>query len=760
MRISMVGALFLLAGAGAATTAAAVGTDTTGSGASTTQLFHLNGSDTLHDVTVDVMNGCGTTFPDFGAQNLTYDGGGSGVGAGQMDLGAQAISPMSRALNGGSVSSIEWCAITASVYSSNTAAADPAATEALLVGIDGVTIAANTTTSCSSTAATQIGASTAFTVTNDGTSTGGTPATCPGCVSNTYLFGDTSVSTNIYQKQPSFDALAVLYFGLTHDGTYNCASPVRKSLIKNWNNLFAGGCSGNCSNGLTHAWRRSDLAGTTDAFVSVLAPPKDSAGNKVGIGTLSTVPAGATQKANPFCNAPDHNQTPPVVSFAGSGDFSDLDPVRTNCQAPEATVPPDTDNGTATGNPILSTNTEDVCAAFKNFATSQKAVGGDLGVVQTILVPDEVSQIKSEWYPAVPCSGSCTLVQVAKNLPANFLCPNGQKPYTTQCYMPFAGSSSSPDPRCVSGPNNTCVDTVGKRDGRTYNLVTIVAGSEIQNSSIKKIALDFAGGPYQFALDANVRLLTGSYYRMHSVNGSDPVNTTFAPHAATGFGICQENDDTSQIGCLVDSDTCSVGYAGRKSANSFPDAPGGGTQSKLKALTVNGEAPFTLPTELCPTPTNPTATCTDPDIGLKNLLAPSGTTPLYPLARRLYFATLYGFDKLQGGEAELAKCYGNTTTTGGYLTTEGFVADPNGVECLDYPETGATATPLPNTQGGGNVALSGCATGTEHNACTGHPLTGTNVQVCGNGVLEGSEACDPPTGLASGQCGFNCQVNP
>lgn len=740
MRTSIVGAAVLLAGAGVAVKAAAVvGSDTTGSGASATSLFHLNGSDTLHDVTVDVMNGCPSTFSDFNTKFLTYDGGGSGVGAGQMTTGAQALSPMSRALNGGATG--EWCAVSAQVYSTGTLSADPTATEALLVGIDGVAITANSTNSCSSSAATGFGASTAFQVFNDGLS--GTPATCPGCdASGNYTFGASGSAK--YSGQPSFDALAVLYFGLTHDGTYDCASPVRKTLIKNWNNLFAGGCSagkGNCPNGLTHAWRRSDLSGTTDAFVSVLNPPNDSAGNKVGIGTLSTVPtAFQSQKANPFCNAPDHNVNPPVKSFAGSGDFSDLDPVRTNCAAPETTVPPPVD---ASGNPTLSTNTDDVCEAFKNFATSQKVVGGDVGVVTTILVPDEVTQNKAEWYPSTPCSGSCTLVQVAKNLPAGFLCPNGLKPYATSCFMPYAGSASNPDPRCVSGPNNSCPDTVGKRDGRTYNLVTIVAGSEIQNSTIKKIALDYAGGPYQFALDANVRLLNGSFYRMRSVNGADPTNATTPP---TGTGICQENDDTSQIGCLVDSDKCSVGFAGRKSASSFPDTPGPGSLSPLKALAVNGVPPFTPGS--------------DPDLAVKNLLSPAGTTPLYPLARRLYVSTLYGFDGLQGGEAELAKCYGNSTTTANYITNEGFVADPNGVECLDYPEMGATGSPAPNIQGAGNVALSGCAASAEHNACTTHPLTGTSVQVCGNGVIEGSETCDPPTGSASGQCGTNCKVNP
>ncbi len=89
MRTSIASAAFLLVGAGAATLAAV---DTTGSN------IALNGSDTLFDVTRSVITSCATQFSDFASQNITYLGGGSGVGAGQMDTNAQQVSPMSRAL--------------------------------------------------------------------------------------------------------------------------------------------------------------------------------------------------------------------------------------------------------------------------------------------------------------------------------------------------------------------------------------------------------------------------------------------------------------------------------------------------------------------------------------------------------------------------------------------------------------------------------------------------------------------------------------
>jgi ABC-type phosphate transport system substrate-binding protein len=684
MRTSFAGAAVLIAGVGAASLAAALTvTDTTGDG------LALNGSDTLFDVTQSIIGACPGQFSDFATHGISYLGGGSGVGAGQMDTGAQMISPMSRALK-----SSEYCAIGSP--------SSPGLTEDLLVGIDGVAISANQTTSCSaaSGSANGVGSAAAFAVTADGTATGGAPATCPGCdASNTYTFG--AGGSALYSGQPSFDALAVLYFGLTHDGTYNCASPVRKSLIKNWKNLFSSDCAAGdstCTAGLTHAWRRSDLSGTTDAFVSVLNPPGGSATNgkgagvSVGIGTLSTVPAAfQSKKSNPFCNSADANPAAgaaAAVSFGGSADFSDLDPVRTNCAAGD-----------------------NVCQGFKSFASNGGSFAGDLGVVLPILIPDSTSTLTSDLYPSSACTTQCIPVAPYKGNQAaffpGFLCPNGSPPVGGVCFMPFAGSPTAPDPRCVVTNTQTkCGDVAsGKPDGRRYNLVTVVASSQVPTSD--------RTGNFEFAIDANKRILNGDFFRVHELTAA--ANNVPNPSAGT-TGLCKENDDTSQIGCLTDSDPCSVGYAGREAAKSYPGtgSPATPQSAPLKALSVNGTPPFT-----------PGA---DPDAALKNLLAAPGTTPLYPLARRLYVGTIYGFSNLAGGENELMQCYGNNSVVGPAITSHGFVAVPGGVQCLDYPEElSTTSTPAPNVQGPGNVALGGCGAGlTGQNACAVSPPVITN----------------------------------
>jgi hypothetical protein len=679
----MVGAAFLLAAAGAATVAAVPsGSDTTGNG------LALNGSDTLFDVTNTVINNCPTQFSDFATHNISYLGGGSGVGAGAMGLGSQQISPMSKAM-----SAAQFCTGTGTSASFESGKA-----EDLLVGIDGVAIATNRTNSCSSTVANGFGKS-SFSVTSDGSAGGTAVVNCPGCAAGTSTY---TLNTTTATDGPSFDALRILYFGLTHNGSYDCAGSVRKSLIRNWKNLFASDCSAGdatCSAGLTHAWRRSDLSGTTDAFVGVLNPPNGTTSNgkgaavTVGIGSLPTVTGpGSGPKSNPFCNSSDANASPATTSFGGSSDQQDKDPIRTPCNDPN----------------------DGVCAAFPNLGTTG-VFAGDLGVVLPILIPDATTTHGApDLYPTIACGTACTLIAPIKGNQVSsypgLKCPDGSNLIGGKCYIPFAGSAASPNPQCIAASSTKCASEQGKPDGRRYNLAIVVPATQIP-SALRGTA------PFQIALDANANILSSAgFYRIHSTVAS-PQNV---PDANVGqTGICQENDDTSQIGCLTDSDPCSVGYAGREAAKSYPGLGSGGVTAPLKALSVNGTPPFT-----------PSSVDPDPDKALKNLLQPAGTTPLYPLARRLYLATIFGFSNLLGGESELAACYGNNNIIGPAISGHGFVPIPGGVQCLDYPEDALQATPLPNSQGSGNIALGGCSTASttvaNTNACTSFPPSITN----------------------------------
>lgn len=610
----------------------------------------LNGSDDLYSVVQSILSGCpGTT-------GLTYEGGGSGVGAFQMINATQKLSPMSRPLE-----SSEYCK-------------NQTVSQGLLIGLDGVSILANQTNSCSSITANTFGVP-EFVVTNDGTSTGGPPTSCPGCLvspTDVYSLGDPMGM--YYQSQPSFDALAILYFGLMHDGTYDCASPVRKSLIRNWRNVFSVDCpagDATCTSGLTHAWRLSDLSGTTDVLVSILNPPGK------GIGTVSNAPTFATKMPNPFCNSFDANN-PGSSSFAGSSDYQDLDPVRTNCVA----------------------NKDGVCEGFKA-GSATGAFAGDLGVVQVILLPDATNTLASDLYPQTLCGASCTFVAPIKGnqIPVGFKCPGGGSPIAGGCFMPFAGSSASPDPRCVSPSTVKCADLIGRPDGRQYNLATVVAASQI--SPAQK-----GTTPFQFALDANKRIMNGSFYRIHSNTAG--ANNVPDPTVGT-TGLCKQSDASSQLGCLVDSDPCSIGYGARSGARSFPGlgVPPSSVSAPLKALAIQSSfgppiAPFTPP-----------SVSPNPDAAIVNILTP-GVTPLYPFAHRLYANTIYGFGNLDPAQTALSSCMSTNSVVDPALVASGFVPIPislGGITLLSYP-SGHTANPppLPNLYGVPNsgVDLPGC----------------------------------------------------
>jgi hypothetical protein len=414
---------------------------------------------------------------------------------------------------------------------------------------------------------------------------------------------------------------------------------------------------------------------------------------------MSSVPVGKTKKSNPFCNTQDANQgttsfldegtipAPAGFSYSAAtpGDMQDLDPIKT------------------TANPLTATTGDSIARGRVT------TFNGALGLVLPIFLPDANSTLPSDVYPAAACSTSCDLVAPIKSnqIPVGYLCPDGNAPVLGQCYQPFIAGSSPHDPRCISTASTRCFGVSTTQDGRAYNMPVIVAATQVPTAQRN------ASTPFQYAIDANKRIISSAFYRIHMQHPAPNA----APDSSVGqTGVCQENDDTSQIGCLVDADRCSVGFAGREAAKDYPGLSTGPVPEPLKAFAVTGGGVSSF--------TPPFTPGGDPDLALKNLLQPAGTTPFYPIARRLYVATLTGFGSGQfagSGEAALVSCYSNSTNVGNAITQHGFVAIPGGLQCLDYPaESASAATPAPNVQGSGNVALGGCGSGgTANDACSG-----------------------------------------
>lgn len=569
MRTMIAGATFLLVGVGAAAVGAAF--DTTGSN------IALNGSDTILEVTKEVISMC----PNAMADSITYNGGGSGVGSAAMAANTQQVAPMSRSLK-----NTEYCGI--SIDSDGNGTVDlpvQGTTQGLVVGVDGIAVMANTTQVCAGNGV----AGTTPSSSSIAVTAGSGDGACPGC------------SSGSYPITGFLDVLRVIYGGFHNNGTFDCNSDVRHSLANNWPALFSHACaSGTCTQ-LSHAWRRSDLSGTTDAFATLVG-----FGSR-GIGTLSTVPS-ASQKVNPFCNAAD--ATTGVVSFGGSSDFSDLDPIRRPCGANDT-----------------------VCEA-----------DGTLGLVLPVFYPDNSTTTSADAYNTVACDpGAFDLENPGS---AALACPGNQPTFLGKCFQPFhlQPDGVTENFQCVAKKSARAFGTPsGAFDGRVWNLA--IKHVDTTKNPVR---------PAAYVQDANGRFMTSSFFRIHQALATN-----------TGGPTCLNTDDTQQIGCLVNSDPCSIGYAGREADQ----------QAGNQALLVNNIAPV--------------------DANILQLLQNPVPATVYPLSRRLHFASLVGFSALKGGESELAKCYGNNTITKTAMSDHNFVPMPSpGIQCVSY-DVGASTTAAP-----------------------------------------------------------------
>lgn len=444
----------------------------------------LQGSDTLEEVTKDVLMAC----PGATSAGISYAGGGSSTGENAMAAGRQTVSPMSRFLN----------ATNANCQNGPTA-------EGLVIGLDGLSIVAGQTNAAACGGGAVYSNTKSIAVTD---AAGNPVVNCVGCASG----------TNQYVIQDWKDMIALVFAGKHHvpritvqnpDATrpnlqafyYDCNSDVRRSLVNNWANLFEGSCSGAGCTQLTHAYRRSDLSGTTDTFLSL-----------VGLDSMPLAQGvpGASRRPNVFCNAygPDNTYyaagTEPagvrgyVGTFGGQGDYQDNDPIRRPCQ---------------TG--------EQICRA-----------DGTLGLVLPIEVPANLTNAQN--YTTATCTpGFFRLLRPGTGIN---VCPNGAGLLIGKCFQPYIDNGDGTiNSDCVNSRTNIQgFARNGMRDGRAYNL-------NMRN----------ADGTYR--RDNLNRFVTGAFHRLH-------VASTIAAGAQT----CRKATSTDQIGCLVQANPCAFGFAGRE----------------------------------------------------------------------------------------------------------------------------------------------------------------------------------------------------
>lgn len=548
------------------------------------------------------------------------------------------------------------------------------------------------------------------------------PTTAYGAATNN---GD---HTFTYVFNNSLDVIRLLYGGLHHGssttptrvnnntdaaelGTFDAGSDVRRSLADSFGALFAGAVP-NGGHAISRVWRRSDLAGATNAFVALV-----NFGAR-GVGALT----GSSTKTNPFANSGDANgrnaitgnvvQTQvnsTVKSNGGPGDFADFDPIRRPAQIGPSPLTP------------TSTTLVDLEQVAEN--------DGTLGLVQVVFPPDTAVS-STQQYPTRLCTGGAFDL-----VPPGFSptgpdgtnpCPQGG-PFSTQCFQPYQRDTST----VPATKHYNCLS-------KSTNPVAFAAPSPADDRVFNLGVRDDNTGTY--IKDLNGRFLAKSgYYRIHTtlsnaLTSASPPAIVTAKQATADF----------QAGSLIVADPYSVHFGGR----GLDTAPGFGPS--IFATAASGPAPAYDPTHAV-TPT---------DAHIKNLVLPTGSNPnqhalddgyVYPLARRLYVNSLVGFKArgpadashpngtftaaadggspiwgLAGPELAYARAWQNSDHVGASLLNNGLVplpsaADgyaPNGVSALDYPEDGATTSPNLTT-----IPLNGCglAAGTNRDATVASP---------------------------------------
>jgi hypothetical protein len=252
MRTTLASGAFVLIGAGAM----AVGA----------QLPNLRGTDSMEDVTRYMLNPQVSPFCA-GATGLQYVGGCSsggelamtGTGPAPLNIPLQSLGPMTRTIG----SSI--C---------NTKQGNPGTAANQFVCLDGSAVMAGVA--------------------------GVSAASCDLSYTPGHLTDWRNVLRMIYAGAGPGDSTV----------PRDCARPERVALVNNWGSLWNGTCSGTagCTQ-LRHAFRRADVSGTIDTFLSLLS-----------------LPALAN---NPFCNGVG---LPTFLDGINStSDFADNDPIRRKC---------------------------------------------------------------------------------------------------------------------------------------------------------------------------------------------------------------------------------------------------------------------------------------------------------------------------------------------------------------------------------------------------------------------------------------------
>lgn len=750
MKISMITATGLLVAAGAAGVGAAV--DTTGNN------LVLSGSDTLKPVIQQVLS----STPSI--TTLSFVGGGQSVSDSAIDANTQQLSF-------GTASLKNTIYVGVSIDSDGDGTKDlpiQGTTEALVLGLDALSILGNSTAAGVPAAPAGLGlgvavAGKSFIVNGhnaDGSENTSLAPTFPGSATGANAnYGAVFDGTRwTYTLQSSIDAIRLIYGGLHHNGTagigdFNANSDVRRSLANQWEAIFNTGVAVSGTKQLNHAYRRSDLAGTTNAFIALVGF------GARGIGTLPG--AGSTKKTSPFANdaaaagLTAGNLNGAIVLSTAAGTTVNNDPTANNALFQYLGLARNDVNSVVTSNagtgdqldldPIRRPATKSGLKSIDQVASA----GGTLGLVQVIFYPDTPNISQAQVYPTILAdpgafdflpagSAGNDTAPVGPTLIGDFLQPywladgsgvTGGNVTTNHQELDSTGLHfHTVQVTNAKGPRTPDVDIAVINDGlptvqlatsptqfykhhynavsRLNNLPSIAFTGDDGRAFNGPVRNDDTGA---YVKDNNNRELAAGYYKVRSLGLPAPAsNSAFLPFTPN----LQQTNSDFQTGALIANDPQSIGFTGR---GVDTNAQTSAFNTSIQALWLSGSSASGFDPTLSTPPSNPAGGATDQNV--RNLIVnPTGAiganaaintalkAAVYPLARRTYLATLVGFTSnpapadggaavrgLKGDEALLAAAFGNSDNVAAAFAANGFVPLPHASQYI-----GPVAAPAGN----------------------------------------------------------------
>jgi hypothetical protein len=689
------------------------------------------GSDTLFNVTTDAINKA--AFSNAAAN--PYVGGGSGNGQTAMLNSAstnQVTAPMSKMLTNG------ICSATVNVTNAS----------GIVIGLDAVDVMAGSATSCPAPIASG--------------SEGGV------CNFSTWK-----------------DVLKIIYGGEANPNDsahFLCNGSCRTFLVANWSNIFGAnnpvaGCndathtaSGHTGGMLWHAFRRDEASGTSDVFSSIIGiAPSTSVSSVNGFGV------------SPYCNAMNWDATSANANCTGGTTKQFLGPGGVDVGDGIHRQPPPGVWGTTPQQPVpaadaawdvLPTSYQDndpirrpclglTLGNLNRAAEDVCNLDGNLGLVLAVPTTDYIAKAPPAGdgllqYPTglngttfAGCNGNS--FQVAA--PGVLTCPvktgaAGGRTHGGQCpdgdsklfggaclaKAANAGLNNATGTQCLASPSQIPTihaSSTVTTDGRVQNM--FMFNGQNQGAYIQQI----------------IPTATGTI-SLDSVQGIGRIHTaSVVPGSPTPVTPCQMSDATDEIGCIVQADPCSIGFAGDGAKSWGQRHVGSTVASNNCALNIDGVAPGQATVQLL------------------------GKQGEYELARKLYLNTVAGFTAVQGFATDpdqftLATDEGNAEFITPIIIADGFFnvgqQSPSGQDsvlaatdptnagkpfCEDFNQNllcGATLDPTNDNACGRNPAGIPADPSTD-------PTVASTSTVCGNGKIDAYEECDSALAIPANQNG-------